>query len=246
MEKPFEAIFFDADDTLFSVTPSVTFHYQEILREFGFLVEDALVETALSKTWEELKPFYENQSSNYRIFPHRDREMWREFSRRVSDTVIQEAYPPELLDGLYNRFAEGSSRILGEGIQEALECLSKQGYFLGIFTNNDLRVNKVLEAHGIAKYFKTVLTAECIGIKKPSPDVFTHIAERIGVAPSRILYIGDSATHDYEPARVAGWGSLLYDPKKKYSEHISIQSFSELLLEDFKTKAFHATKLEQA
>ena len=232
--RRFDLIFFDADDTLFSVTPSVAFHYQDVLKNHGFDVKEEPLSESLHTVWQELKHFYENPLGNYRTFPARDREWWREFSRRVTDTVVGSDYHPQVLDSYYDRFADPQTRQITSDLEQTLQALTKDGYILGVFTNNDARVKTILEGHGMSKYFSHILTAECIGIKKPSPDAFHELNNITGISADRSAYIGDSLLLDYHPARKAGWHSVLYDPEDKHEVSHSIKTMKALLsMEEF-------------
>lgn len=227
--RRFDLIFFDADDTLFSVTPSVAFHYQHILSKHGFNVCDRALAESLKQAWNDLKHFYENPAGNYRTFPARDREWWREFSRRVTDAVIGEHYHPDVLDDYYHHFAEPHTRSLSANLEHTLHNLRQRGFTLGVFTNNDSRVQRILEGHHVAHYFSHILTSECIGIKKPSPDAFHELSARVGVPASKAVYVGDSHALDYLAARAAGWHAILYDPTKQHDVEHAIADISELL-----------------
>jgi putative hydrolase of the HAD superfamily len=228
--RRFDLIFFDADDTLFSVTPSVAFHYRDVLLNHGFEVCPDELALSLKSVWDDLKHFYENPSGNYRTFPARDREWWREFSRRVTDAVIGNEYHPKVLDDYYHRFADPETRALSTNLETTLKTLAERGYTLGVFTNNDSRVKSILEGHKVDHYFSHILTAECIGIKKPSPDAFLEINRRVGIPAEKAVYIGDSHPLDYVPARTAGWHSILFDPETKHNVEHSVVDIGELLL----------------
>jgi len=53
------------------------------------------------------------------------------------------------------------------------------------------------------KYFRKVFASYEMGRRKPEPAAFAHIAKKIGVAPSRILFFDDTLGH-VEAARACG------------------------------------------
>ena len=214
-------IFFDADDTLFSVTPSVAFHYREVFAAHGHTqVTEPQLHIAHQRTWDELKDTYENREGNYRTSPKRDRDFWREYSRRIVERCINQSADVQLLDSFYDRFALGETRKLSPGIYELLESLSKdKSIILGVFSNNDARINSILSFHKIDTFFQYILTAESIGIKKPSTDVFKEINQITRSKPEDSIYVGDSLFLDVLPARSAGWRAHLYDPEGNHLTH---------------------------
>ena len=52
-------------------------------------------------------------------------------------------------------------------------------------------------------YFDLVVSGDTLPAKKPDPLPLLHIAERLGMAPARLLVIGDS-DNDTQAARAAG------------------------------------------
>ncbi len=71
-----------------------------------------------------------------------------------------------------------------------------------VFSENELR-------HlGLYGYFKFVLFSSDFGYKKPDHRIFLAGAERLGLRPEEILYIGDSQGNDLIPSRQLGMKSM--------------------------------------
>ena len=81
----------------------------------------------------------------------------------------------------------------------ALERLS-QRFRLGVISNGFANV----EAIGIAHHFETVVSAHEVGISKPDPQIYQACAERMGLAPERMLYVGDDPANDIIGPEAAG------------------------------------------
>ena len=64
-----------------------------------------------------------------------------------------------------------------------------------------------------------VLIAEEIGAWKPSPEAFARATAAAGVAPERILYVGDSLRSDVEGATAAGWAVAWWRGDAAHPEH---------------------------
>ncbi|MEZ5498365.1 MAG: HAD family hydrolase [Steroidobacteraceae bacterium] len=64
--------------------------------------------------------------------------------------------------------------------------------------------NADLEAIGLAGYFEQVLTARDVGAAKPDAEAFLAAANRLGIEPARIAYVGDEPMVDVVGARAAG------------------------------------------
>lgn len=94
-------------------------------------------------------------------------------------------------------------------MEEIIDCLFKK-YSLGIVTN---RVKKgVFESptmKQIQKYFKEVISFEDTVNHKPNPEPLFLIADKLGVKPEEVVYIGDSRT-DIQAANSAGMKFILF------------------------------------
>ena len=53
-------------------------------------------------------------------------------------------------------------------------------------------VNLILERLDVARFFEAVATHETVARLKPHPDVFLHVAERLGVPPETCLVLEDA------------------------------------------------------
>jgi phosphoglycolate phosphatase len=88
------------------------------------------------------------------------------------------------------------------GVPEALEHLAT--FPMAILTNKPVRIsNRILEALGLAKYFRAVYGGNSFATKKPDPHGTQVILHEFGAAPSEVILIGDSEV-DVQTARNAG------------------------------------------
>lgn len=68
------------------------------------------------------------------------------------------------------------------------------------------------ELWGLKKYCDVILGTEDIGALKPSVYPFRVMAEKLGVAPERILYVGNSIKYDVAGSKNAGMKSAYFEP----------------------------------
>jgi putative acetyltransferase len=102
---------------------------------------------------------------------------------------------------LWSGAAPNAGRTLG--------ALRERGYRLGVVSNADGRVRRLLEDAGLAEHLEIVLDSALVGLEKPDPRIFLAAAERLGVPPSSCAYVGDLYEIDVVGARAAGLRAIL-------------------------------------
>src|SRR5205823_12795982 len=90
------------------------------------------------------------------------------------------------------------------GVQESLAVLSHRDLPMAVLTNKPVRISvRILEALGLAKYFRAIYGGNSFETKKPDPLGAKTILREFGAAPAEAMLIGDSAV-DVQTARNAG------------------------------------------
>lgn len=94
------------------------------------------------------------------------------------------------------------STVAYPGVMEALKEL--RGFSMAVLTNKPVRVSiRILEALGLARFFRPVYGGNSFETKKPHPLGARKILEEFGATPEEALLIGDSEV-DVQTARNAG------------------------------------------
>ncbi|MDR1422852.1 MAG: HAD-IA family hydrolase [Coriobacteriales bacterium] len=126
---------------------------------------------------------------------------------------------PEHADELVNVYRENNLRIHDEmvrafpGTDAALASLSREGLRLAIVTSkrNSL-AERGLKVFGFERYFELLIGADDTDVHKPNPAPLLLAADRLGIAATRCVYVGDSpydmqaAVAAQMPAVAALWG----------------------------------------
>jgi len=129
----------------------------------------------------------------------------REWSRYMHDVIGLSESPEEINAEVVRRVLERyrESLPLLPGAIEAVERLA-QRWPLGLASSSNREViDFVLEAAGIAKYFRATVSSEEVEHGKPAPDVYLEAARRLGLEPSRCAAVEDSHNR-IRSARAAG------------------------------------------
>lgn len=115
------------------------------------------------------------------------------------------------------------------GTEEALGALLDARFRLGVISNADGRIEKVLERCGLRPFFEFVVDSEIVGAEKPDPVIFQEGCRRLGLPADSCLYVGDLYPVDYLGATAAGMSAVLLDPLGLHDHRApTIASLTEL------------------
>jgi FMN phosphatase YigB (HAD superfamily) len=90
------------------------------------------------------------------------------------------------------------------GAREALDELARRGVRLGVVSDRGAIRDKLAALDLLHVPWAALVSAEDVGVLKPSPALFLAAAQSLAVAPHRILHIGDRDDTDGTGARAAG------------------------------------------
>jgi len=100
------------------------------------------------------------------------------------------------------------------GVGGILRHLRQQGYRLGVVSNTGFPAGQVLRqvlaADGMLLYFEAFAFSDELGIRKPNPEIFHSVLQRVGVEPSAAVHIGDRPRVDVAGAHAAGMRAIRY------------------------------------
>ena len=147
----------------------------------------------------------------------------------------QQAILRKLFDRYYGEVAEEGS-FLFPAVADTLGALHAKGLPLALVTNKPTPfVAPILSSLDIAKYFTVVIGGDDVKNKKPHPEPLLLVAEKLGLAPAELLFVGDSR-NDIQAAKAAGCSSIGLTYGYNYGEPISLSEpdyifdqFNELL-----------------
>ncbi|WP_154953532.1 phosphoglycolate phosphatase [Klebsiella grimontii] len=137
----------------------------------------------------------------------------------------------KLFDRYYGEVAEEGS-FLFPAVADTLGALHAKGLPLALVTNKPTPfVAPILASLDIAKYFTVVIGGDDVKNKKPHPEPLLMVAEKLGLAPAELLFVGDSR-NDIQAAKAAGCRSIGLTYGYNYGELIS-QSEPDYIFDQF-------------
>lgn len=108
-----------------------------------------------------------------------------------------------------------------EGMADLLPALRSRAKRLAIVTNGESAFQRAhVDALGLAKWMDAVLVSEEEGLRKPDPEIFQRAAARLGVEPSRCLFVGDNPSVDVLGAASVGMRTVWFRCGQVWPAHL--------------------------
>jgi HAD superfamily hydrolase (TIGR01549 family) len=131
-----------------------------------------------------------------------------DFWHRLNDRVMDQLNVPGNREGIQQAL-EGAFRnaSLGEPypeVRDVLEELRRRGFHLGVISNHNDALIRILRHHRLSPFFETVTYSQEAGADKPDPRVFQLALRRAASEPDEALHVGDSWEMDVLGARSVG------------------------------------------
>lgn len=162
--------------------------------------------------------------------PKRSRALWdRVYRMFLTDVGIEKDQDP-LVEALYERFTDLASYRLHPDALPTLERLHKTDLLLGVISNFEEWLERLLEALEVSHFFDVRVISGVEGVEKPDTKIFRIALDRAGVAPENAVYVGDNPDFDVEAARSAGIFPVLIDRRGRHpdTDAVRITSLEDL------------------
>lgn len=214
----YRAVFFDAGGTLIDPQPTFTELLATTLTEEGHPVAPERVVEGLPVV------------ADVFMQAARDRELWTtsdERSRRfwgrfygllLRGLAIPEGQIGHLAERLYAVFTDPSNYHLIPDAPAVLERLRDAGAVLGLVSNFEAWLERLLEHLDISRYFPVRVISGVEGVEKPDPAIFWIALDRAGVSAAESVYVGDNPLFDALPAEEAGMAAVVVDRWNRFPE----------------------------
>lgn len=134
-------------------------------------------------------------------------------ARRLVEKALPAATADEIERGLALFLAYNEEHIVDRtrlypGALETLTALREAGLMLAVVSNKNVALcNKVLTTLSADGFFASVVGADSLAERKPSPEPLLKVLRDLGVPPERAIMVGDSI-NDIAAGQAAGMATI--------------------------------------
>lgn len=222
-------MFFDAGETLVHPHPSFPDLLAHVLRREGHAVDPEAVRERAHVVFERFKRAAD-ANELWTTSPERSRAFWHDvYGAFLRDLGIEGG--DGLVDRIYAEFTDLGNYRLFEDVPPVLERLGAAGLVLGVVSNFEEWLERLLEELGVLERFSVRVVSGIEGLEKPDPRIFLLATERAGVRPEESVYVGDNPEFDVGPAAAVGMRPVLIDRRGRFpgfAEAVRITTMAEL------------------
>lgn len=226
-----EVVFFDAGGTILDPHPSFPELFAETCGKYDHAVTTEQVREVQERIAPHLVELLDEAGLDHgpTLSPEASRAFWTfTYTRFLRELGITDTEMPVRL---YEKFSDPSSYRLYDDVRPAFDAIEAAGYRVGLISNFDSWLQKMLVEMEIGHVFDTAIISGIEGVEKPDPEIYRLAVERAGVEPARAVHVGDSPVMDMEPAHAAGLQTVLLDRARRYleSDYIRIETLEDLV-----------------
>ena len=204
-------VFFDAAGTLFEAREPIGRTYARLARDFGLDASEHAVDASFRRAFGAAPGLAFGLGHGHDELRRLEREWWR---RRVSETFAPlgkfrdfDAY----FDALFSYFADPAHWIADVEAAPVLQRLKSDGLKLGVISNFDFRLYRILDGLELTRYFDSITISSEAGYAKPRREVYDAALARAGITARDAMHVGDSEHLDFAPAAARGIAAVLID-----------------------------------
>jgi 2-haloalkanoic acid dehalogenase type II len=190
---PIQAITLDLDDTLWPIEPVMLRAERRLddwLRTHCPRAAEAYSISAMRALRDRIA----------RENPHLSHDFSAQRRLSLHTALSEHGYADAHVEGAYTEFYAARNEV--ECYADVLPALARLAarFPLVSLTNGNADIERI----GIAHLFRFSISSRDCGVAKPAPEIFHAACDRLGLAPSAVLHVGDDPDLDVAGARAAG------------------------------------------
>ncbi|GAB5442358.1 MAG: hypothetical protein Fues2KO_27070 [Fuerstiella sp.] len=198
-DQPLQAIAFDAVGTVMYPTPGVADAYRAAIeRHFECQIDVEQIRTATRTALRQ-----RSETSDLRTDEAAERRFWAD--------LVEQLCPPgqpekaaACFEDLFAHFAEPGHWACFPEVETVIPRLQAAGLKVALASNFDTRLNAVCDGLAGLSDIPHRIISSVVGFRKPAPEFFHAVVEKLQVPPQQILFVGDDRVNDVDGAAAAG------------------------------------------
>jgi putative hydrolase of the HAD superfamily len=224
-----DGVLFDYGQTL------VTFTYPkaellEVIGNFRPTIEEVLgasappAEVILEQVFMPLEQYVSSESEDEIDWLDATRASWERAGLSLPDGLLYEIVDAEQM--CWDRIVKVDPDAL-----EVLSLLRSRGVKRGICSNAPFppeMMRRQVGSNGIGERMDGIVFSSMVGRRKPAPEMYRAALDAIGVAPERVLFVGNRLREDYDGPRSLGMQVILYTAHNSEPAPAGIRSIARL------------------
>lgn len=227
--KKIKAVFFDAGGTLFRPYPSVGQIYAKAALPYGVTCDATLLESTFYLAWKKRGGL---ASLGTETSEEKEKMWWYSLVKEVFNSHGGVPDFDQFFHGLHKSFEEKELWEVFPEVREVLNELKNRRIILGVVSNWDLRLAKLLANLELDRRFDFFVSSSLCGATKPEAKIFREALTLAQVKPEETLHVGDSYEEDFIGAEAVGIHPLLIDrgqDVRPAPKELRISSLKEIL-----------------
>jgi len=196
------AVVFDVVGTLVEPHPTVAVAYQRAAARHGVERGVAEIDGLFRAAWRRQEAVDAAAATPFATDRVRERERWRAI---VLDVFPSVPAAPAIFDDLWEHFGRPAAwRPTHHGpalVRQAIDA----GLTVALASNFDERLLAIAGHVEPLVRVPHVFASSELGWRKPAPEFFRSVEQRLGFGPTELLLVGDDPELDLAAGRRAGW-----------------------------------------
>ncbi len=205
------AVFFDAAGTLFNSREPVGEIYARIAREHGVDAEAPLVNAGFRRAFAAAPGLAFGTGHAPAEILRLEHQWWYRLVRKCFEGMGEFDDFDRFFSDLFTYFAEPAHWVVDPSAPSLLQQLKESKVRLGVISNFDSRLYRILEGLELRAYFDSVTISSEAGYAKPAREIFQAALANTGATAPASVHVGDSEHMDLRGAQEAGFGAILID-----------------------------------
>ncbi len=219
---PIKAILFDMFDTLMLIEKNHAFHNPSL-----HAIHKYLTENGIQIKFEEFEKAYVTARDS--LYAEANPELEEpHFNIRIAKALKQLGYNYDptspLVIGATNTFCERFMTYvkIDQHTRKVLHQL-RHRYELGIVSNFAIPecVYKLLERHGLEKYFDVIIVSGAINKRKPHLDIYKRALQELDATAEETVFVGDTVDADVLGPKAAGMRTIYLERRPQENAQIA-------------------------